>query len=156
LSDAEPSQAASATSPLVRLKPFIPAVLYMALIAWFSAQPGHGLDLGHIPLRDKGVHFVEFAVLGALFGSALWRDAQRRQAARSVSPRSHARALMRSALLAIALTSTWGYLDELHQAFVPGRTSDRWDLLADVLGAIAGSGVYFGAQWLKSTARRSR
>jgi hypothetical protein len=138
-----------------RLRPFLPAVLYMAVIAWFSSQPGHGLDLGRIPLRDKGVHFIEFALLSVLFGRGLWRVAQERRQI-GANSRSYARELLRAALIAIALTSLWGYLDELHQAFVPGRTSDRWDLLADVLGAIAGASVYFGALWLRRPALRSR
>lgn len=145
MNDVKPIAPARSSSWL-RLKPFVPPIAYMALIAWFSAQPGHGLDLSHVPLRDKGVHFIEFALLAILFGRALWL-------VRPALDRSRPRAIARGALLAILLTAIWGYLDELHQAFVPGRTSDRWDLLADVLGAIAGSSVYFGALWLR---RRSR
>jgi hypothetical protein len=146
---------ASASSLFVRARAFLPAILYMAMIAWFSAQPGHGIDLSRVPLRDKGVHFVEFAVLAILFSRALWQVAAERRR-RGDDTRSYGNALLRSALIAIALTATWGYLDELHQAFVPGRTADRWDLLADLLGAIAGASVYFGVLWLRRPALGSR
>jgi len=35
----------------------------------------------------------------------------------------------------IAFSSLYGVSDEWHQAFVPGRSSDVWDWLADTVGA---------------------
>jgi VanZ family protein len=46
----------------------------------------------------------------------------------------------------------WGYLDEVHQAFVPGRTADAWDLFADFLGSIAGAAIYSLANARKRSA----
>jgi VanZ family protein len=37
------------------------------------------------------------------------------------------------------LAGLWGWIDELHQYWVPGRTTDPVDLLADILGAAAGA-----------------
>ena len=39
------------------------------------------------------------------------------------------------AWLALALASLYGAGDELHQAFVPGRSADAADWLADTVGA---------------------
>jgi VanZ family protein len=41
------------------------------------------------------------------------------------------------ALTAIVITTGYGALDELHQRFVPGRSSDVFDLYADAVGAAA-------------------
>lgn len=40
----------------------------------------------------------------------------------------------------------YGVTDELHQAFVPGRHADPWDVLKDAVGAIAGLVAY--ATWI--------
>jgi VanZ family protein len=37
---------------------------------------------------------------------------------------------------------TWGFLDELHQAFVPSRNADSADLAADAIGAVIGVAIY--------------
>ncbi len=43
---------------------------------------------------------------------------------------------------AVVLTVLYGVSDELHQSFVPGRSSDPYDLLADVAGALLGARIY--------------
>ncbi len=68
---------------------------------------------------DKAIHALVFGLL-ALW---LWLPSRARPAARG--------------LIAIGLATAWGVLDEVHQAFVPGRSSDAWDLLADFVGAVA-------------------
>ena len=123
------------SSAVRRLKPWLPAIAYMALIALLSSQSGHAIELDHVPLRDKGVHFVEYAVLAMLIARAL---AVPHLASGELSAGRRAKI----AAWAIALTTLWGYLDEVHQAFVPGRTADAWDLVADFLGAIAGTAIY--------------
>ena len=40
-------------------------------------------------------------------------------------------------IFALLLTCVYAYLDEFHQRFVPGRSYDLYDLLADVIGALA-------------------
>lgn len=39
------------------------------------------------------------------------------------------------AIVALAMSGAMGLLDELHQAFVPGRTATPWDSLIDTCGA---------------------
>ena len=107
---------------------FGPALAYMLLIFVLSSFPIQ-LDLERVPFRDKGVHFVEYGTLGALLAHAL----------RATYPR--ARALWMWLLAAFA-TVLWGALDEIHQAYVPGRNSDTGDLIADAVGAVFGAALY--------------
>jgi VanZ family protein len=40
------------------------------------------------------------------------------------------------AVISVIFCSLYGISDEIHQYFVPGRSSDIWDWVADTLGAI--------------------
>jgi len=91
------------------------AALWAALIFWLSSSPdaqgGVGLiDL--LPYGDKLAHGVAFGLLGAFVYLA-----------------------SRNVWLALLLASAYGVSDEIHQAFVPGRSADVLDWLADTLGA---------------------
>ena len=130
-------------------KPWLPAIAYMATIVIASSQPTIAIDMGYVPLRDKGVHFIEYGVLAILIAYAL---TTRRT---NTGERLTALAIAKLALWAIALTTIFGYLDELHQAFVPGRNSDALDLLADFIGSIAGTAIYFAVK-LAIARKRSR
>ena len=55
------------------------------------------------------------------------------------------------AALAVLLATLYGVTDEAHQWFVPGRTAEVTDLVADALGAAVAAGVICG--W--SIVRRS-
>ena len=110
-----------------RLLPWLPAIAYMALI-WGLSSQSQAIPLPPLPCQDKGAHFIEYSVLAALFAYATVRT----------WPRMN---LLAALATAVMLASGWGYLDELHQAFVPGRNSDARDWVADTLGAIAGVAI---------------
>jgi len=122
------------------LSAFGPALGYMALIWALSSIPMQ-LDLSRIPFRDKGVHFVEYGTLGALFAHALvltWRE----------------RSVRLVWLVATLATVLWGAIDEIHQAFVPGRNSDAIDLVADTLGAATFAALYLVRRYVCMRAAR--
>jgi len=97
----------------------------MALIFVISSFEVHFPGVEHVPLRDKGVHFIEYGVLGGLCAAA--------------SSRSWPSAsVWRTAAFAILVSVLWGLSDEIHQAFVPGRSSEIADFVADVVGSVAG------------------
>jgi VanZ family protein len=83
-------------------------------------------DLGPIPggVSDKGGHSIGYAILGAVTLRAL--------AGGRLSGVTWPRA---AATLGIA--ALYGASDEFHQSFVPGRTPDVHDVLADCIGAAA-------------------
>ncbi len=121
---------------------WLPAALYMALIWTLSSFALSDVSLAEVPFRDKGVHFVEYGVLGFLVAHA----------ARRTWPRHH---WLRTSTLAIFLTVLWGFLDEIHQAFVPGRDSEALDLVADSAGAIAGAWARYAITFAASRVRRT-
>lgn len=86
------------------------AGLHMALIFWFSAQPGD--TVGIPPPWDKLVHAGIYALLGYLLVQGT-----------------------RRALFSWSLSVLYGLSDETHQLFVPGRVFDLGDWLADASGA---------------------
>lgn len=109
------------------------ALLWAGVIFNFSALPG-----SNVPGRFGSVaHFVEYAVFAFLLFAAL-------------RPR-HAPAA--AAVLAVAIASSYGITDELHQAFVPMRMPDTLDWLVDTAGAVTGATL--AAATMTRAARRS-
>jgi len=112
---------------------WLPAALYVSLIWWLSSQQIE-LPIDRIPMRDKGIHFVEFGVLGACFAEAVWITWPGRG--------------LRGAMVAWVFTTASGLLDELHQAYVPGRSADVGDLAADAVGAASAVLLFFALRWV--------
>ena len=103
-----------------------PAVLYMLLIWALSSMSHVIVNFERVPFQDKGAHFVEYGILAALVAHALRGTAPQRQ-------------MLWVVTVSIAAATIWGVIDEIHQAYVPGRVSDARDLLADALGASLGA-----------------
>jgi VanZ family protein len=103
-----------------------PVVAIMALIFFQSAMSDPFAPPGR--LSDKTMHFLAYAALG---GAMI----------RAVSDASSEAMTRNRVLLAWFVTALYGVSDEVHQAFVPGRTPDFLDLLADAAGAIVGAVV---------------
>lgn len=109
---------------------WLPAVLYMALIWTLSSLSLSDVSVSRFPFGDKGVHFVEYGVLAFLLAHAAFRT----------WPRHHP---LRTGSLAVLVASLWGFVDEVHQGFVPGRSSEVLDLVADAAGAVAGASLRY-------------
>jgi VanZ family protein len=116
-----------------------PVIIVMALI--FAASSFS--DLGAPPggLSDKTEHLIAYAALGASLIRAL---ADGRASAMSV----------RRILLAAAIATLYGASDELHQHFVPNRTPELLDVVADACGGLAGAVLLAGGARLVSSVRR--
>lgn len=103
-----------------RVAPWIPSVAWVLVLYTASAQAS-------IPspsrwgLTDKQVHFAVYAVLGGTLAWGWWRS-------RRAVPH----------WVAVGAGLLYGVLDEVHQAFVPGRSPEMGDVLADWAGVIVG------------------
>lgn len=107
----------------------------MAVIFGFSGMP----DIGRLPggVSDLTAHFAGYGLLGALVvravGGARWAG---------VTPSAAARAWL--------ISAAYGVSDEFHQSFVPGRSPNVIDWVADAAGAaVAISAVVLGARLVR-------
>ena len=97
------------------------SLLLMSLIRWLLPEAGPATAALVYGVLRKGIHVAEFAALAWLWYWAL----PKRRAAGQVS----------GALAALGLAMGFAIMDELHQAFVPGRTATPVDVGWDSLGA---------------------
>lgn len=102
---------------------FLPAVAYYGFIFFLSSRSS-------FPVESPFSGFDKLAHVGifGLFGTILaWSLADRRDGLGT----------MRMAL-AFLIGAAGGALDEVHQIFVPGRSAEVWDAVADAAGVAAG------------------
>jgi VanZ family protein len=101
---------------------WLPPLLLMGLIWFFSAQPSLDSGLGWIDtVGRKLLHFAEYALLCFLW----WRLLRTRMPDR------------RAALAALLVSSLYAATDELHQSYVDGRYGTPVDWAIDTAGAAA-------------------
>lgn len=96
---------------------------WATVIYLLSSQPGLNVP----PLfagQDKILHAIVFGILG-FFLLGAQRPADRGYRDRDI-------------LLTILLVMLYGISDEVHQLFVPGRSADFLDVVADTAGGILG------------------
>lgn len=104
------------------LQIWLPPVAVAVLIFVLSSRPAlPGLGIPH---ADKVAHVGIFALLSA----TLYRS-------------SLASGVPYPGLVAFVVAALYGVADEWHQAYVPGRTQDVLDVLADSVGALIGVGL---------------
>lgn len=101
-----------------------PPVIWSLVILSLTSIPNP-----HVPVptgSDKWLHFIVYAVLGALVARAA-----------EVTPRQWA--LLAAVIISVSI---FGALDEWHQALIPGRFPDVRDWVADFVGGIVGSTAF--------------
>ena len=108
---------------------WLPVVIYCTVIFIQSAYPAV-VQLQEVPFGDKYLHFTGYALLGILF----FRAFKSSHVGNRVAVVS---------LLSILASTAYGISDEIHQYFVPCRTADVMDALADMVGSCLGVTAYF-------------
>lgn len=112
----------------------LPPILWIFAIFVLSSIPRLPTLLGVPEGADKIAHALMFFVLCWLSRRAFFYQ-------------SYLPLLSRYALLgALIFTVVYGMLDEFHQRFVPGRTSDLYDIMADAGGAFLYAVIAWMAQ----------
>jgi VanZ like family len=96
-------------------------IVWMGLIYVESSQLPPKI-LGEVPGLDKVAHFAAYSILGVMMLAILTLiDSYKK---------------IPVVLLTVFLVVLAGVFDEFHQAFVPGRNANGWDLLADFCGGL--------------------
>lgn len=106
-----------------RLMPWLPVLGWMALISYWSGQSDLPIDQPALARLLRGeqhqlAHTAAFGILAVLLRWALG-------------------SMPRGGVVAWLIATAFGLLDEVHQAFTPGRAPDPQDLLVDSLAALA-------------------
>ncbi len=105
----------------MKARPWLPPLLWAGVIVLGTSMPSDALpeQITHV---DKLLHFSMYLVLAALL--TRWVLA--------------GRAWTRTALLTVAGVAVFGAVDEWHQRFIPGRSTELADWIADSLGGAVG------------------
>jgi VanZ family protein len=98
-----------------------PVAAYMAAIFYVSSLPQPLVPPG----GDKPWHLLAYLGMGVL-------------TARAVAGGLGAWISWRAAVIAAAIALSYAVTDEVHQMFVPGRSAQLSDLIADAMGVVAG------------------
>lgn len=111
---------------LITILKWIPAFIIFAISFYLSSQSTIQ-KIPAFPHADKLVHFVCFG--GLAFWVAFGCNLSENQKIKILLP--------------TIIVSIYGIIDEIHQSFTPGRSSTISDWIADTLGALFGSFVFY-------------
>jgi VanZ family protein len=101
----------------------LPAILYAVAILVLPSIAGFRTHTIRFLLTDKIAHFLEYAVFALLTYRSL-THLKRPIGDRMVF------------LLSLFCLAVFGMVDEVVQAFIPGRHADIWDYAADLAGGL--------------------
>jgi VanZ family protein len=104
--------------------------VWAATIFVLSSFPGSAYPATNLFQADKLVHVALYGLLGGLCARGFVRSGRG----------AHLGSLAVTAIAA-AVSTLYGISDELHQWFVPGRTADWRDVVADSAGSALGAVV---------------
>jgi VanZ family protein len=110
-----------------KTKAYGPALAWAILIFIGSSIPSDAIPKHVVFSQDKLIHMAIYGVLAVL----LYRGIRRRAVTRWDV----------AAWVTLAVSVVYGASDEFHQHFVPGRTMDMFDLIADAMGAALAIGI---------------
>jgi len=102
-----------------KTKSWLLVIVYACLIFYLSSQPYVSIPsrIEKIDPENIILHICEYSILGFLLLKATGEE---------------------KLFLSFALGSFYGITDEIHQSFVPNRTSSPIDAIADSVGVIMG------------------
>ncbi len=118
----------------------LPALVWAVFIFTLSSIPATMVPFSPPLGLDKAFHVSIFFVFGLLLNRAF------RFQSRLPLLSSH------HLVLSLVIVASYGFLDELHQTVVPGRSPDYADALADAAGGLLSTAYLFVRQ--KISARR--
>jgi len=117
-----PSNNPAGDSQVARFyKYHLPVIIYAAMILVVSSIPNLKTPLVRLPGGDKAVHFLEYGVLALLTFRSVrhWRAGMK---------------LGQTVVSAMVLLAIFPAFDEFLQSFIPGRSPEVYDFIADICG----------------------
>jgi VanZ family protein len=108
---------------------YIPLIIYWIILLTATSLPGNDVPDFHV--SDKIEHFTGYAVLTIFLCFTLMLQSKFQ------FMKKHAY------IITLLMVSVYGALDELHQLFIPGRSCDIRDWIADTSAAYFGVLVVF-------------
>lgn len=108
---------------------YLPLFLYWVLIFILTTLPSSKMP--NVKINDKIEHLLAYFGLSVLLGLSLFTQNKSKILKKSYY------------LFSIVFVALYGAMDEIHQLFVPGRSCDINDWIADISGAIIGSVVIY-------------
>ncbi len=106
---------------------YLPLIIHWVSILILTSLPSD--QLPSVEVGDKINHFLAFFVLGFFLNLTLKYQKRFPFLKKNIL------------LTTIIIAAAYGLLDELHQLFVPGRSAEVFDWIADFIGGIAGSSL---------------
>ncbi len=113
------------------------------MVAIFGASSMSDLQTTPAGLSDKTVHGLVYGLLGALV-------------LRAVAGAGWAGVTLVAVLAATVISGLYGVTDELHQGFVPGRSTEALDMVADAVGASGAAGVIWAWSIIRTSWREKK
>jgi len=104
---------------------YLPPILWAGIIFWNSSRPHVHVPKFGFQSADKLAHAAVYFILGYLI-------------IRAVTAASRNAINWKQGLLLIFIGILYGASDEFHQLFVPGRSADFFDWVADMFGVVLG------------------
>jgi VanZ family protein len=101
---------------------YIPLVLYWIVL--FAATSFPTIHVPTTDISDKGYHFSGYFVLGVLLNLTL------------IFQNKYITLKKKNVLYTLLIGSIYGILDEIHQYFIPGRSMEFLDFMADFFGLV--------------------
>jgi hypothetical protein len=124
--NSEKSSASRLSSICTLLNYWFPPFIYTAFIFYLSSLSG----ITYAPpffFADKVFHIGEYGILGYLLARALVHYQLKKRAV---------------FITAVSICFAYGMSDELHQFFVPHRSTSFMDVIADGIGSSIGIWIY--------------
>ena len=110
---------------------WLPA-LFIGCCSWYLSSQPH-VPLPDFNMSDKVVHLACFAAFAFFTALAFF----------GIKAPGDESSWIKRIFLPALVISLYGIIDEIHQSFVPGRSSSFLDWCADTIGAIIGSSLFF-------------
>ncbi|GMU96384.1 VanZ family protein [Ignavibacterium album] len=104
---------------------YLPLIIHWLTILILTSLPSD--QVPSVEIGDKVNHFLAFFVLGFFLNLTLKYQHRYPNLKKNIL------------ITTIIIAAGYGIMDELHQLFVPGRSAELLDWIADFLGAVTGS-----------------